>query len=329
VVEAVVENPKVKKSVLAECEAQLNENAVLTSNTSTISITDLATALKRPQQFCGMHFFNPVHRMPLVEVIRGKQTSDATVARVVDYAKKMGKTPIVVNDCPGFLVNRILFTYFAGFSLLVRDGADFRKIDKVMEKFGWPMGPAYLLDVVGIDTAHHASEVMSAGIPERFAFADKAPHTVMFEQKRFGQKNDVGFYRYELDKKGKQKKVDDPAALELLKTVQREQRDFSDEEIIARMMIPMCNETVRCLEEGIVGTAAEADMGLILGIGFPPFRGGALRYIDQTGVAEFCVLADRYAALAPIYQPTENLRKMAAEQRKFFSAALINSEKSV
>lgn len=327
VVEAVVENPKVKKAVLAECEAQLSENAVLTTNTSTISITDLASVLKRPQQFCGMHFFNPVHRMPLVEVIRGQQTSDATVARVVEYAKKMGKTPIVVNDCPGFLVNRILFTYFAGFSLLVRDGADFRKIDKVMEKFGWPMGPAYLLDVVGIDTAHHASAVMSAGIPDRFAFSDKAPHTAMFENKRFGQKNGAGFYRYELDKRGKQKKLEDPAALDLVKSVQREQRDFSDEEIIARMMIPMCNETVRCLEEGIVGTAAEADMGLILGIGFPPFRGGALRYIDQTGVAEFCALADRYAALAPIYQPTENLRRMAAERRKFYGAPSADSLK--
>ncbi len=318
VVEAVVENAKVKKSVLAECEAQLSDSAVLASNTSTISITDLASVLKRPEQFCGMHFFNPVHLMPLVEVIRGKQTSDATVARIVDYAKKMGKTPIVVNDCPGFLVNRILFTYFAGFMLLVRDGADFRRIDKVMEKFGWPMGPAYLLDVVGIDTAHHASAVMSAGIPERLAFADKTALDVMFEQKRYGQKNGSGFYRYELDKKGKPKKVEDTVALDLIKNVQKTQVEFSDEEIIARMMIPMCNETVRCLEEKIVGTAAEADMGLVLGIGFPPFRGGALRYIDQIGAAEFCALADRYAALGAVYQPTENLRKMAAEGRKFF-----------
>ncbi len=159
---------------------------------------------------------------------------------------------------------------------------------------------------------------MSAGIPERFAFADKPALTVMFENNRFGQKNGSGFYRYELDKKGKQKKVEDPIALDLVKTVQQGQKDFSDEEIIARMMIPMCNETVRCLEEGIVGTAAEADMGLILGIGFPPFRGGALRYIDQTGAAEFCAQAARYNALGAIYQPTEGLRKMAAEGRKFF-----------
>lgn len=321
VVEAVVENPKVKQSVLAECETQLSEQAVLTSNTSTISITQLASVLKRPQQFCGMHFFNPVHRMPLVEVIRGKQTSDNTVARVVEYAKKMGKTPIVVNDCPGFFVNRVLYPYFAGFSLLVRDGADFRKVDKVMEKFGWPMGPAYLLDVVGIDTANHATAVMSAGFPDRFAFSDKPVHTIMFEQKRFGQKNSAGFYRYELDKKGKQKKVEDPIVLELVKSIQREQRDFSDDEIIARLMVPMCIETVRCVEEGIVGTPAEADMGLVLGIGFPPFRGGALRYIDQMGVDNFCALADQFAALGPLYQPTEKLRKMAVEKRKFFDSS--------
>jgi 3-hydroxyacyl-CoA dehydrogenase/enoyl-CoA hydratase/3-hydroxybutyryl-CoA epimerase/enoyl-CoA isomerase len=319
VVEAVVENIKVKQSVLAECEAQISESTVLASNTSTISITQLATALKYPERFCGMHFFNPVHRMPLVEVIRGKATSDATVARVIDYAKKMGKTPIVVNDCPGFFVNRVLFPYFAGFSLLVRDGADFRRVDKVMEKFGWPMGPAYLLDVVGIDTAHHAAEVMAAGFPDRLAFAEKPIHTLMYEQKRLGQKNGIGFYRYESDKKGKLKKLEDPTALALVSSVQKQVREFSDEEIIARMMVPMCIETVRCIEESIVGSAAEADMGLVMGIGFPPFRGGALRYIDQFGIGNFCTLADQYAALGALYRPTDNLRKMASENRRFYS----------
>jgi 3-hydroxyacyl-CoA dehydrogenase / enoyl-CoA hydratase / 3-hydroxybutyryl-CoA epimerase / enoyl-CoA isomerase len=326
VIEAVVENPKVKQSVLAECEAKLNDRAVLTSNTSTISITQLASVLKRPEQFCGMHFFNPVHRMPLVEVIRGEKTSDNTVARVVEYAKKLGKTPIVVNDCPGFYVNRVLYPYFAGFSLLVRDGADFRQVDRIMERFGWPMGPAYLLDVVGIDTANHATQVMSAGFPERFSFSDKPVHAVMYEQKRFGQKSGAGFYRYETDKKGKLKKVEDPAALDLVRSMQSQQRDFDDEEIIARLMVPMCNEVVRCIEEGIVGTPAEADMGLVLGIGFPPFRGGPLRYIDQltvgdkTGAAAFCALAERFSGLGKIYEAPATLKKMAAENGRFFSA---------
>src|SRR5690606_17105750 len=145
VVEAVVENPKVKKMVLAELEDKVREDTIITSNTSTISIDLLAADLKRPENFLGMHFFNPVHMMPLVEIIRGKKTSEEAVATVVAYATAMGKTPIVVNDCPGFLVNRVLFPYFAGFSGLLRDGADFQAVDKVMEKFGFPMGPAYLL----------------------------------------------------------------------------------------------------------------------------------------------------------------------------------------
>ena len=216
VVEAVVENVNVKKSVLAEVEEHLGEDAVLTSNTSTISINELAKAVKRPENFCGMHFFNPVHRMPLVEVIRGEKTSEAAIARTVSYAKAMGKTPIVVNDCPGFLVNRILFPYFAGFSQLLKDGADFRQVDKVMEGFGWPMGPAYLLDVVGLDTAYHADEVMAQGFPDRMGHTGTSAIDKMYELGRFGQKNDKGFYEYKLDRKGKQQKVVDESVLQLL-----------------------------------------------------------------------------------------------------------------
>lgn len=150
VVEAVVENPKVKQSVLAEVEKHVGEDAIIASNTSTISISFLAESLQRPQ--AAAYIFNPVHAMPLVEVIRGKKTSDEAVARTVAYANAMGKKAIVVNGTPGFLVNRVLFPYFAGFVQLVKEGADFQQIDSVMEKWGWPMGPAYLCDVVGIDT---------------------------------------------------------------------------------------------------------------------------------------------------------------------------------
>ncbi|MHB0777425.1 fatty acid oxidation complex subunit alpha FadB [Halomonas sp. WWR20] len=320
VVEAVVENPKVKSAVLAEVEDTVGENAILASNTSTISINRLAANLKHPQNFCGMHFFNPVHRMPLVEVIRGEKTSDAAVAATVAYARKMGKTPIVVNDCPGFLVNRVLFPYFGGFSFLVEQGADFQRIDKVMEKFGWPMGPAYLLDVVGMDTAVHANEVMAEGFPDRMAREGKTAIEVMYENQRLGQKNGKGFYRYEEDRKGKPKKVIDAQAYELIKPVTQESREFSDEDIIARMMVPLCMETVRCLEDGIVGSPAEADMALIYGIGFPPFRGGALRYIDAMGVSEFVSLADRLAdELGPLYRPTDKLREMAHDGTHFYA----------
>ncbi|MFB9148110.1 fatty acid oxidation complex subunit alpha FadB [Halomonas alkalicola] len=325
VVEAVVENPKVKGAVLTEVEGLVGEETILASNTSTISITRLASSLKRPENFCGMHFFNPVHRMPLVEVIRGEKTSDAAVAATVAYARAMGKTPIVVNDCPGFLVNRVLFPYFGGFSQLMAQGADFQRVDKVMEKFGWPMGPAYLLDVVGMDTAVHAGEVMAEGFPERMGSlggnGEKSAIQAMFENDRLGQKNDRGFYAYEEDRKGKPKKVSDEAAIALVKSVAKESREFSDEEIISRMMVPLCLETVRCLEDGIVGTPAEADMALIYGIGFPPFRGGALRYVDAMGVAAFVKLADGLAEeLGPLYAPTEKLREMAAAGETFYAA---------
>ncbi|MAL98344.1 fatty acid oxidation complex subunit alpha FadB [Hydrocarboniclastica marina] len=317
VVEAVIENPKIKDAVLREVEGLVKEDAILTSNTSTISINRLAANLKRPENFCGMHFFNPVHMMPLVEVIRGEKTSDKAVATTVAYAKAMGKTPIVVNDCPGFLVNRVLFPYFGGFIGLVRDGADFQKVDRVMQGFGWPMGPAYLLDVVGMDTAKHAGEVMAEGFPDRMKHEGTTAIDVMFDNDRLGQKNDKGFYQYELDKKGKQKKVVDEKSYELLKPVVQSQNDFSDEQIIERMMVPLCIETVRCLEDGIVDTPAEADMGLIFGIGFPPFRGGALRYIDDVGVEEFCKIADKYKDLGPLYHPTEGMREMAKSGKKY------------
>ncbi|QFT85875.1 Fatty acid oxidation complex subunit alpha [Halomonas sp. THAF12] len=318
VVEAVVENPKVKGAVLAEAEAAVGEDTVLATNTSTISITRLAEHLKRPEHFCGMHFFNPVHRMPLVEVIRGEKTGDAAVAATVAYARQMGKTPIVVNDCPGFLVNRILFPYFGGFSALVAQGADFRRVDKVMERFGWPMGPAYLLDVVGMDTALHAGEVMAEGFPDRMGDMSGGVIPRMVEHERLGQKNGKGFYAYEEDRKGKPQKLEDDEALALVRQVAEGEQDFSDEAIIARMMVPLCLEAVRCLEDGIVGSAAEADMALIYGIGFPPFRGGALRYIDAMGAEAFVAQADELAAeLGPLYAPTDGLREMARSGQRF------------
>ena len=318
VVEAVVENPKVKHAVLAEVESHVREDAIIASNTSTISITYLAQALKRPENFCGMHFFNPVHMMPLVEVIRGEKSSELAVATTVAYAKKMGKNPIVVNDCPGFLVNRVLFPYFGGFAKLVSAGVDFVRIDKVMEKFGWPMGPAYLMDVVGIDTGHHGRDVMADGFPDRMKDDRRSAVDALYEANRLGQKNGKGFYAYETDKRGKPKKVVDASVQEVLAPIVYEQREVTDEDIINWMMIPLCLETVRCLEDGIVETAAEADMGLIYGIGFPPFRGGALRYIDSIGVAEFVALADKYADLGALYTPTAKLREMAANGQKFF-----------
>ncbi|MCP5167786.1 MAG: fatty acid oxidation complex subunit alpha FadB [Pseudomonadales bacterium] len=318
VVEAVVENPKVKHAVLAETEQHIREDAILASNTSTISITYLAEALKRPENFCGMHFFNPVHAMPLVEVIRGEKTSDEAIARTVAYANRMGKKAVVVKDCPGFLVNRVLFPYFGGFNGLLRDGADFQAVDKVMERWGWPMGPAYLTDVVGIDTGVHASKVMSDGFPDRMTPGFKTATEIMFENERYGQKNGKGFYEYVKDKRGKPKKTVSQETYELLAPEVAERKEFDKEEIIARMMLPMAIELARCLEEGIVGTAAEADLALLYGVGFPPFRGGIFRWMDTVGLAHIAELSKQYAHLGKAYELTEGMQARLAAGETYY-----------
>ncbi|MDX1706469.1 fatty acid oxidation complex subunit alpha FadB [Pseudidiomarina sp.] len=317
VVEAVVENPDVKGKVLAQTESVVDKDAIIVSNTSTISIDRLAKNLKDPSRFCGMHFFNPVHKMPLVEVIRGKDTSDETVAAVVAYAARMGKTAIVVNDCPGFLVNRVLFPYLAGFSLMVDEGVDFAGIDKVMEKqFGWPMGPAYLSDVVGIDTADHCTEVMAEGFPSRMPRDNSSAIAKLAEAGRYGQKNGKGFYNYGVDKKGRPVKEKAPEVYEMLGISGKE---LSADEIIARCMVPMVNECVRCLEEDIVASAAECDIALLYGLGFPPFRGGPFRYLETMGLDKFIELADNYAHLGEMYQVTDGLRDMAKSGKSYLA----------
>jgi len=321
VVEAVVENPKIKQSVLAEVESQVSDDTIITTNTSTISVNLLSSALKRPENFCGMHFFNPVHLMPLVEVIRADSSSEKAIATTVAYAKAMRKTPIVVNDCPGFLVNRILFAYFSGFDRLIADGGNPQQIDKVMEKYGWPMGPAYLLDVVGLDTGKHAAAVMAEGFPDRMSSGEGSVIDAMYNAERYGQKNGIGFYKYEIDRKGKPKKLPDPDGDKVVASVQSGQKEFEAQEIIERLMIPMCIETARCVEDDIVSSPAEADMGLVYGVGFPAFRGGALHYVDKIGLAEFCKSADKYEALGPLYHPTTKMRDMAKNNTGFYATA--------
>ncbi|WP_198330277.1 fatty acid oxidation complex subunit alpha FadB [Psychrobacter cibarius] len=322
VIEAVVENPNVKRAVLKEVEGLVKDDCILASNTSTISITFLAEALERPENFVGMHFFNPVSRMPLVEVIRGEKSSEEAISTTVALATKMGKVPVVVNDCPGFLVNRVLFPYFGAFDLLLKQGADFAHVDKVMEKFGWPMGPAYLIDVVGLDTGVHGAEVMAEGFPDRMKPDYKGAIELLYENKRLGQKNGVGFYKYEMDKRGKPKKVADEATYELLKTTtDSDKQTFEDQAIIDRTMLAFCNETVRCLEDNIVSTPSEADMAMIMGVGFPPFRGGPCRYIDQMGLDNYLALCEKYAYLGKAYEAPQKIRDMAAAGETFYATA--------
>lgn len=313
VVEAVVENPSVKAAVLAEVEQHIAADAVLTSNTSTISISRLAQSLQRPENFCGMHFFNPVHAMPLVEVIRGEKSSEEAIAKTVAYALNLGKKVVVVNDCPGFLINRILFPYFAGFSMLVRDGADYELIDKVMERWGWPMGPAYLLDVVGLDTAVHCEGVLSEGYGERMQGDFTSSLQVLFDAGKLGQKNQHGFYHYQPDKRGKPERQSSPESLEQVSAVMSTQTEFDETTIIDRMMIPMATELFRCLEEGVVASPVEADMALIYGLGFPPFRGGLFHWIDSMGVDAFCEKVEQYSDLGLLYQVSDFMRSFIAK----------------
>ena len=319
VIEAVVENAKVKSVVLPEVEGRLQQDAVLVSNTSTISIDLLAENLTRPENFCGMHFFNPVHAMPLVEVIRGSKTSDETVGTVVAHALALGKKPVVVNDCPGFLVNRVLFPAVFGFDMMIVDGADYQHIDRVMEAWGWPMGPAYLLDVVGIDTAVHCFPSMVEGYPDRMAnAADISPTRTLFENDRLGQKNGKGFYLYQKDRRGKPGKFADDSVAELFKPLVSNYHQLTDEDIVARYMVPMCIELAHCLESGVVGSPAEADMAMVYGLGFPAFRGGVFRWMDEMGLDNFCAMADRLGHLGKLYAPTEKMREMAASGEGYY-----------
>jgi 3-hydroxyacyl-CoA dehydrogenase/enoyl-CoA hydratase/3-hydroxybutyryl-CoA epimerase/enoyl-CoA isomerase len=319
VVEAVVESMKVKKTVLTELEKRVGPNTIIASNTSSLSISEMAGVLARPENFVGMHFFNPVPVMPLVEVIRGPNTSELAAATVASYATAMGKTPIVVKECPGFLVNRILTPYLIGFLRALHDGADYVAIDRVMESFGWPMGPAYLQDVVGMDTLLHVLQVISEGFADRMKITFAHAVELMVQHKRLGQKSGAGFYRYERDPKGKPRKETDPRTAQLLASVQPGGlRQFADQELLERLMLPMIIEAVRCLEEGIADSAAEVDMSLLLGLGFPRHAGGPLKYADWFGLKNVVARCEAYSSLGTLYSVTPGMRAAALSGKTFY-----------
>jgi 3-hydroxyacyl-CoA dehydrogenase/enoyl-CoA hydratase/3-hydroxybutyryl-CoA epimerase/3-hydroxyacyl-CoA dehydrogenase/enoyl-CoA hydratase/3-hydroxybutyryl-CoA epimerase/enoyl-CoA isomerase len=312
VIEAIIEDEPTKVGVFKELRSILKADAILASNTSTISITRMALAAPNPAQFAGMHFFNPVDRMQLVEVIRGEKTSDETVATLVALAKKIGKTPIVVKDCPGFLVNRILFPYLNESLVLLEEGASPRQIDKAATGFGMPMGPIALNDVVGLDTSLYAGKVIAA------AFSDRAVGTPLLEELvragRLGQKTGAGFYSYARGSKG----ADDPAFAEILNRSRKGQKQFTEDEVTDRLFLPMLTEASRVLVEGIVRGPADVDMGLILGIGFPAFRGGLLRWADSEGLDKIVQKLAKYESLGPRFLATDQMRQLAAKGKGFY-----------
>ena len=318
VIEAIVEDLRVKQSVLGSLEPRVQPGTVIASNTSSLSITELGRVLEKPERFVGMHFFNPVPVMPLVEVIRGERSGEAALATVATYAMAMGKTPVIVKDCPGFLVNRILTAYCVGFLRLIHDGADFEQVDRVMEAFGWPMGPACLQDVIGLDTGRHVFRHIADAYPARMRLDFPDAVSRMAEQGRLGRKNGSGFYRYEAEPKGKPVRRAAPEAHALLAAIQpRGRRSFADEQIVDRLMLPMVIEAAVCLDEGVASSAAAIDLALVLGLGFPRHYGGALKFADITGLGSLLERCARYAALGGGYEPTPRMREMALRAGRF------------
>jgi len=314
VIEAVVENIDVKRSVLQRLEPFMSDKSILASNTSTIPITQLADGLTRPEQFCGIHFFNPVRRMKLVEVIRGEQTSDVTTVTAVAYAKRIGKLPVVVNDGPGFLVNRLLFPYMNEAIELLQEGTAIHQIDRASKAFGMPMGPIELYDMVGIDTAVFAGGVMAEAFPDRMV-KESPLLSAMVDAGRLGKKSGTGFFSYQ---NRKQKAQPDPSLDEVIAPFVTAGEPPSTEAITNRLFLPMLLEATRALEDNIVRDVRDVDFGLIYGVGFPPFKGGILHWADSVGAAAIVELIKPFAELGKRFEPTEMLKDLAKNNGKFY-----------
>ena len=324
VIEAVFEDLDVKHEVLREVEAVLKPDAIFASNTSTIPIAEIATASVRPERVLGMHFFSPVHKMPLLEVIVTPQTDRNVIATAVAYGKKLGKTVVVVNDGPGFYVNRILTPYINEAGRLLDQGASIDTIDKALVDFGFPVGPVTLVDEVGLDVASKAGKIMHDAFGDRFSPAQSVQAVV--GAGRYGRKSKKGFYLY--DEEGKKGAVDEtvyslltPAAREVLPSSETPpplRVEYAAAEIQQRTILPMLNEAVRCLEEGVIRSPRDGDIGAVFGFGFPPFRGGPFRYMDSLGAAELVRqlegLNDRFPGR---YAPAETLVAMARRNGTF------------
>ena len=313
VIEAVFEDVTVKHQVIRETEKVVGERTIFASNTSTIPIARLAQASARPDHVIGMHFFSPVHKMPLLEVIVTPNTADQVTATVVNYGRTLGKTVIVVNDGPGFYANRILSPYINEAGKLLDEGVRIDAIDKALVEFGFPVGPITLIDEVGIDVAGKAGNIVADAFGERMRPSQSLQHVL--SAGRFGRKNKKGFYRY--NDEGKKEGVDDSVYALLPGGTQR--TELPADEIRERCVMAMLNEAARCLEEEIVRSPRDGDVGAVFGIGFPPFRGGPFRYMDTLGVGDvvtrLAALNERYA---PRFEPAAILVRMASQDERFY-----------
>ena len=304
VIEAVYEDLDLKRQVFREIETRVREGCILASNTSTIPISQIAEAVARPERVLGMHFFSPVAKMPLLEVIAAERTASWATATAVRYGRALGKTVIVVRDRPGFWVNRILAPYLGEAGRLLAEGVPVETIDRAMVRFGFPVGPVTLLDEVGLDVAHKASLVLHEAFGPRLRPTGGLAR--MLEDGRLGRKNRRGFYRYE---DGKRREVD-LAAYEIIGA--GADPNVSKEDVQARLVFAMLNEAVLALDEGVVRNARDGDVGAVFGIGFPAFRGGPLRYLDELGPSDAVdALRDLERAYGDRFAPAPRLVAMA------------------
>jgi 3-hydroxyacyl-CoA dehydrogenase/enoyl-CoA hydratase/3-hydroxybutyryl-CoA epimerase len=312
VIEAAVEKMELKKQLFARLDELAGPKTILASNTSALSISELAASTKHPERVVGIHFFNPVHKMQLVEVIVGRQTSPEVVRRAVKFVQQIGKLPVVCKDSPGFLVNRILMPYLIEAGHLFAHGARVEDIDECMLDFGMPMGPLRLIDEVGLDVANHVATDLASKFPDRMS----APGVLakMIADKLLGKKSGRGFY---VHMKG-------AAEPDVNPDIDNYHHDTScakltRDELQLRMVLLMVNEAARCLEEGIVAEPADVDFGMIMGTGFAPFLGGPLRFADFTGIKQ---LVDDMKTLAGKgelrFTPCNLLQTMAGTGRKFY-----------
>jgi 3-hydroxyacyl-CoA dehydrogenase/enoyl-CoA hydratase/3-hydroxybutyryl-CoA epimerase len=312
VVEAVFEDVEVKRQVLAHLETIVPDRCVLASNTSTIPIARLQQGARRPERIVGLHFFSPVEKMPLVEVIRGPATSEAATISAVRFGQRLGKTAIVVRDAPGFWVNRILAPYLNEAGWLVDEGASIAAIDRAMSAFGLPVGPIALLDEVGLDVADRAATVLHDAFGDRLAPAPAVGR--LAAAGRLGRKSSGGFFRYE---DGRRRGAD-PAALELI-APQETASAPTESDVQRRPVVMMLNEAARALAEGVVRSPRDGDIGAVMGIGFPPFLGGPFRFIDDLGAAALVGELERFAGrLGPRFAPADLLVDMARDGRTFY-----------
>jgi len=313
VIEAVFEDLDLKRSIVKEIEDVCLENTIFASNTSSLPISDIAKNAKRPENIVGMHYFSPVQKMPLLEIVKTAQTADWVVATAFDVGLRQGKNVIVVNDGPGFYTTRILAPYINEALLLLEEGAKIEDLDSAMKQFGFPVGPVALLDEVGIDVGAHVADTLSDTFEARGAKTSKKSKELMDED-YLGRKNKRGFYKYEKGSK-KKKEVNE----EIYKYFGGTDRlSFDQKEIQYRLSTMMINEAVLCLQEEILKNPTDGDLGAILGLGFPPFLGGPFRYIDRIGLESFLESMNTlHSSDGDRFKPADLLLEMKSSQSLF------------